>query len=393
MKLLQYLQEKTTITFDEVEHSKPITIRCYHGTNSSYYIKKEGFRLPKSEINPLVPTIQNKFTKRDPEDREGFLGRGIYFTDSKKIASNYGTPLEVEVKLNKPYVIHTGDIYTMRQLDLKKLKEEGYDGIVVCRGRYGFYGESYRQGIVFDPSKIKVVYDKFKPVEIQKGAKVVHKETGMVGKVKEIRLLNDIHKSFHNDNTNAFVVVKWNKGGVEYNVKDIDLILKENYPDKFVNEKYIDSLVYRGKHYEVYENPSYLELGLLAKGEEDGCLRFIVDLKNKDFYVWSADVIHALALRSKLYNQFGTNIVGELKKQLILYGYGWYKNGKLTNIQTDSLSEYVGIYKQLQEIDDSWSTKYFREPLSKSIISLLEKYYPRDIEAGLDVAFYSKKKW
>lgn len=206
-------KNNVVVTFDEVYMGKAVTIRGWHGTHSGDYIEKEGFKVFDHERNPLNPKVM--------KDRESLLGKGVYFTDSKNIAKNYGEPHPIEVKLWKPYVIGHASIDDLRMLNIEKIKSKGYDGIVCQGGKYGLTGESYRQGVAFYEKSIKINRDKPVLKNYQKGAKVRNKETGETGEIKMVW-------------GKKFLQIKWNgskrlgtKPRGEYNVErdNVELIV------------------------------------------------------------------------------------------------------------------------------------------------------------------------
>jgi hypothetical protein len=225
MKFKQFINEIRNVkNFDDIKTDEPVVIRAWHGTSYANQIKKEGFKVPEHEINPLVQSVQAKFKNRTGSDVESMIGRGVYFTDSKRTASNYGTPIEIDVTLKKPYVIGHGTIQDFRELDLKKLKSDGYDGIIVQSGRYGIFGgESYRQGVAFNPNNVKVATDKFKTTEIIRGAKVKDILTGERGVIKDVIELAPQFKQYHNNVKKYMLVIRFNKSGTKYNVGDMDV--------------------------------------------------------------------------------------------------------------------------------------------------------------------------
>ena len=221
MRFNNHINESQTVNnFDDVEHGIPVKIRAWHGTYSVREIRKIGFIVPEHENNPIIVPMG----KRIGSDRESLLGKGVYFTDKKKSAEKWGIPLEIEVDLKKPYVIHKGYIDDFRNLDLPDLKSRGYDGIVVQSGRYGIYGgESYRQGVVFDPKKVSLPMEKFVYTSLIRGAKVRNKLTGETGVIRSIQK-PDI--KIRPKDIDAFYEIKWNKSKkVEYNVPNVNIEL------------------------------------------------------------------------------------------------------------------------------------------------------------------------
>lgn len=216
---------RTITSFDDVVQGQSVIIQAWHGTYAdSNTIKSKGFIVPEHERNPLIIKI----------GRESLMGKGIYFVDSKYQATKWGTPIQVEVALRKPYVINHGYIDLFRALNPRKIMEDGFDGIICQGGKYGLKGlENYRQGVCFYPNQVQVIGNtehpiKFKLVgnkdELLKGMRVVHKNTGEVGVIASIRY--GLHYEY--------IAVRWNgsrklntKARTDNNVLIDDLIVQD----------------------------------------------------------------------------------------------------------------------------------------------------------------------
>jgi hypothetical protein len=201
-----------------VKTGESIVLRVFHGTSSPVETLKAGFVVPDSERNPFSEKLQKAL------GRPGLLGSGVYFTDKKFEAEKYGSPVSVEVELKKPYVIGKGYWSDFKDLDIQKLRAEGYDGIVCRGGKYGLYGgENYRQGVVFCPEQIKVVEGRFQADELCSGARVKDKKTGRTGIVRNMRDIS-------NSDFSKYLEVRWNKNKnapaeTNLNVKDTEVDL------------------------------------------------------------------------------------------------------------------------------------------------------------------------
>lgn len=122
-------------------------IKAFHGTNEIF----DKFDL-------------SKFGKTD----EGFAGKGVYFTNDPKIASEYGSNvMERTIDLKNPLVINDyNEINKLLKIPEKrdwskstsemmsnKLQKLGYDGVVVKD--YRPTGEPAFEYVVFNPKNIK----------------------------------------------------------------------------------------------------------------------------------------------------------------------------------------------------------------------------------------------
>lgn len=209
---------RKSCSFDEVKTGEPILLRAFHGTSVHPDNLKAGFVVPESERNPFSEKLQKAL------GREGLLGSGVYFSDKKFEAEKYGSPVAVEVELKKPYVIGKGYWSDFKDLDIQKLRAEGYDSIICRGGKYGLYGgENYRQGVVFSPEQIKVVEGKFLTDELCSGARVKDKKTGRTGVVRNMRDVS-------NPDFLKYLEVRWNKNKnapaeTNPNVKDTEVEL------------------------------------------------------------------------------------------------------------------------------------------------------------------------
>lgn len=106
------------------------------------YIKT--YKLFESNMYPpiLYHGTTHKFTKFNIDHaRNGWLGRGFYFTDNKSFAKTHGKVITVTVDLQNPFLVQgnaPSDAYTevnkkygVVDGDLAiSLKDNGYDGVI-----------------------------------------------------------------------------------------------------------------------------------------------------------------------------------------------------------------------------------------------------------------------
>lgn len=154
--------------FAYVQEGRPVTIRGYRGVGGG--------------PTQLSLKHQAKF------GRAFLLGDGIYFTDSKTEAAKYGTVREVEVTLQRPYVIRGQvSVDELGKLDVERLRAEGYDGVVIdTRSTYVPTGESYRQGVAWRKQDALEFVEKPRPVlPFEKGSKVVTRDIPGLRRISE----------------------------------------------------------------------------------------------------------------------------------------------------------------------------------------------------------------
>lgn len=202
------------------------------------------------------------------------LGFGIYFTTVKNIAKNYNSSNELnEYYLDVPNTeeINFASPNTMmkwwisngynisEEMDKYNVKNFMDRNIQLARinatknltnslksqfDAVWFKGKGlYRlldgdQICVFDPSKIyKINKNISNPGDV--GSKVRRKSDGMIGEVLEKKDATNIFKNFPraitwlNPNTTTLFTVKWNKGGTQYQVQNVDIDFVEKVKGKY----------------------------------------------------------------------------------------------------------------------------------------------------------------
>lgn len=124
-------------SWSNAETDKPITLIGYHGSGT---------------YGGLDHVWQNKF------GREFLLGQGFYVAPSENLASKFGATKSYRVTLRKPYVVSGATGTSLTKLDIDKIKNEGYDGIIIKKGRFGFGRgqEDLRQLVVFPGNDINI---------------------------------------------------------------------------------------------------------------------------------------------------------------------------------------------------------------------------------------------
>ena len=112
----------------------------------------------------------NKFSlKYFGQSDAGMWGKGVYFTDKKEIASNWGNYIyKCKLTFNKPFVVEDGEIEKIDYFlslgennheSTKKLKEMGYDGVISYNENWYTKDGPIRgnQYVVFDPDTIEIL--------------------------------------------------------------------------------------------------------------------------------------------------------------------------------------------------------------------------------------------
>jgi hypothetical protein len=229
----------------------------YHGTSPENRdrIEREGFKIHKGERGDLgishgYPIGEYALGRPAPVHH---LGYGIYFTTVKAIGKKFNNNSARGLKiyyLDVPTLktINFGVPNTMMKwwlengYDMPEVKDYSSDSSISKQrvkatenltgqlsSKYDavwFKGKGLRtlldgdQIVVFDTGRIYEIDPKLAS-GLEAGAKVVRKEDGMTGVVRNKRELGDKSK-YHKGSKHLFEV-KWKKGGVDYNVKDFEI--------------------------------------------------------------------------------------------------------------------------------------------------------------------------
>lgn len=128
---------------------------------------------------------------------------------------------------------------------------------------------------------------------------------------------------------------------------------------KFLTEKYMTAVQHSGNTYEIFKNPSKKEIKEAYDFTGSG-YRFLIDFKNKNFYVWAETMFHNYAMT-------------EIKKTdqgIPTFQAYWYKGKGGGDIFTGSstgrsfYSDYIGTIEDAQtgkaylKHDWNWLKKY-----------------------------------
>lgn len=154
--------------------------------------------------------------------------------------------------------------------------------------------------------------------------------------------------------------------------------------ERYLKEEYHDSYKVSGMIFDVYKNPTKSELSELKKFGMRG-YRFVVDAKNKDFYIFDSELTHSYALEHifKGFNYIAFYTRGKNADHIFV---GHADKYKLDNIESDTfLKDFPNLaenndngYKildaleRLAKYDFSWMDKYFP---SKQIDEIIGKSY------------------
>lgn len=140
--------------------------------NDNFYKWFKGSKVIDSKGNPLI-CYHGSNTEFDNFDNSkikiGWLGKGFYFTDDKKIAKTFGKKIMTcYINLKKPYIAESNDpsgliteLKNKYNLSLEHesdisivLKKKGFDGLV-----YKHWDSTGTFYSVFNPNQIKSIYN------------------------------------------------------------------------------------------------------------------------------------------------------------------------------------------------------------------------------------------
>ena len=99
-----------------------------------------------------------------------------------------------------------------------------------------------------------------------------------------------------------------------------------------------------GDSCDIYINPGSSDFLELNKNVPSKSVRFFVDNKNKNFYVWDSNCLHGMAAKSissEIYSRFNSS---DINKQL-LSGYGKLQGNKIVFEGSDVLRTYMDMAK------------------------------------------------
>lgn len=140
--------------------------------NENFYKWFKGSKVIDSKGNPLI-CYHGSNTDFDNFDNSkikiGWLGKGFYFTDDKKIAKTFGKKIiTCYINLKKPYIAESNEpngliteLKNKYNLSLEHendisivLKKKGFDGLV-----YKHWDSTGTFYSVFNPNQIKSIYN------------------------------------------------------------------------------------------------------------------------------------------------------------------------------------------------------------------------------------------
>jgi hypothetical protein len=146
-------------------------------------------------------------------------------------------------------------------------------------------------------------------------------------------------------------------------------IIKESLKDKstrksdLLPEMYIASINNPKIYIEIFKNPSKKEMAQANKSS--GFIRFLVDIKNKNLYVWGGDGLHYQAA-DELFkaDQLKTADTYTLGTD-ILIGDGIIENNKIAGytLTAGRYLDDIQLIRLVLNIDDTWGKRYFNPSL------------------------------
>jgi len=110
-------------------------------------------------------------------------------------------------------------------------------------------------------------------------------------------------------------------------------------------EIFIDSLKYNRNTIEIYKNPDKKEI---LKINND-TIRFIIDIPNKNIYVFDSDMLHDSVARK-------LRIPYTIKNKDYIFGEGFIRDGKLYPNLLDMVSTFRDRYLKIK--NEKWIKKY-----------------------------------
>jgi len=186
-------------SFDDLSPGESVTLQAYHGTSrqSSEAIYEQGFKADSS-----AKAVYRKHGLNGnyfDEPRNQLLSpdhqQGVYFAEHRH-ASLYGRPIPVEVSLKRPRIdsgLTYDDVVEAHPTAVAKrhdawISRSGGSDRDPGMGDFDEHpdpnadwpsgGESYRQGVVYNPSQIKPVHKHTPLITPVAGARVRHRQTG-----------------------------------------------------------------------------------------------------------------------------------------------------------------------------------------------------------------------
>ena len=122
--------------------------------------------------------------------------------------------------------------------------------------------------------------------------------------------------------------------------------------------------------YEIYVNPTTKEIKHASSGLYAGTLRYIIDFKKKDLYVFNSNLLHYLAL--PVLKKEGLLPGREGIPPYVTMGSAKVENGKLKFRGSDVGYAVRTRYFEWMDSDDSWLNKWFSEPFIETYMKVLD---------------------
>src|SRR5574343_1731830 len=181
---------------------------------------------------------------------------------------------------------------------------------------------------------------------------------------------------------NAYKEIKRERVLYDNSVYKDEILPKSVYDLK---EEYITrGKAFYGGSYEIFKNPSKKEMAEVSKPNQ-GDVRLLVDLKNKDLYIWNSRMTHADAAPYLEGEFIPENSYPGAQGKTMLWAYGYFKEGKLeywdewwgSKAKVKEAGKRLGF---TEDYDDSWMKTWFsitpkEKYLSGNVSDILNEEY------------------
>lgn len=135
---------------------------------------------------------------------------------------------------------------------------------------------------------------------------------------------------------------------------------KIDYIINNISEKFINSIGWKGKTFEILENPSRDEIESIL--DDYDTLRFIADSRKKNVLIFSSELLHFQAVR-----KFNIDIDVDN-----FTGVAYYENGKIVSDIEDVIG---GKYMGVNYFDTSDLQKFISEKIIEGDYDYLKRYH------------------